>query len=127
MNAKFNLDLEHFENETGETKTETIEVTMQEASPFIVGDIFTSNSVAGGGYKVGSIVKEMMGVVIVSPKNLITKIEESDNPFVAMQKVFTEVNQFSNNPKKYVFLQAKSKAESKDLEHGNTESDANGS
>lgn len=117
MLAKFKINLEKFNEQNGETSSEELEITMQDASPFITSDIFTSNTSPSGGYKMASIVRDMIDVVIVSPKNLIQKIEECDNPATAIGKVFQEVNQFCGNPKRYCWLQKKSESESKGVEH----------
>lgn len=111
MVVKFDLDLEHMkEDETVEI--ETIEITMQETSPIIAGDIFTGNMTQTGSSLVGSTVKAAIGTIIMSPRDLMERIEKSDNPMLALGKVYRELNEFCAAPKKYVLLQRKSKQES---------------
>jgi hypothetical protein len=125
MITKFKLDLEHVK-ENEEIETETVEITMQETSPVIAGDIFTGNMSQSGSALVGSTVKAAIGTIIMSPKDLMDRIEKSDNPMAALGKVFKELNQFCAAPKRYVLLQRKSEQESSDVGEGTPQLDTNG-
>lgn len=112
MVVKFDLDLEHLKEDGETVETETVEITMQETSPIIAGDIFTGNMTQTGSALVGSLVKAAIGTIIMSPRDLMERIEKSDNPMVALGKVYKELNEFCAAPKRYVILQRKSQQES---------------
>jgi hypothetical protein len=124
FNTTIDLELEHIDDNL-ETTKETVKVTLQEASPFTTGDIFADNiSKKGIGYSAAGVIKDMVGVVIVSPKNIVDQIEKADNAFEAMGKLFTELNTFCASPRKYILLQKKSEQESTDLGQDNTQPNA---
>lgn len=121
INTNFQLELEK------EGKKEKVNVVLQEISPFIVSDIFMNNLTDNNSnYKIGSVIKGLTDKVIVSPKNLDQRIEESDNAIMAITALFNEVKLFCSSPRRYVQLQKESQAKSQGLEHSNTESNANG-
>jgi hypothetical protein len=127
FNTTIELELEHIDDNL-ETTKETVKVTLQETSPFVTGDIFADNiSKKGVGYDAAGVVKDMVGTVIVSPKNIVDQIEKSDNAFVAIGKLFSEINNFCASPKRYVLLQKKSEQESSDLGQGDSQPDTDGS
>ncbi len=82
---------------------EIITVRVQNISPFKLADMMAvCISPANGTYKTGTFVQECVkNEVILSPKNLIERVEESDVPFEAIKNIFNEVLDFINNPRVY--------------------------
>jgi hypothetical protein len=124
--SKFTVDLEHMDENTGESTPEVIEVTMQETSPFLVTNLVNKNTL-NGSLLVGNFVKDCIGDIILSPKNLVERIEQSDNGVAAIKKVFDEVNAFCYSPKRYFYLQKKREAESKNMGEDNQQPNPDGS
>jgi len=131
INTTVDLELKVL-NEKGEEETKTVQVLLQEASPFKTADIFAENISANGKIrKSGGFIKDCMDVVIMSPKNLIEQIEGSENAFEAIGNLANEVQEFINNPRIYKLkrqelLQKKSTEESGNVGEGTPQPDANG-
>lgn len=121
INASFDLEL------IKDGKKEMIKVVLQEISPWIVSDLASEclNS-KGTNMLPSEFVKKSIEVgMIVSPKNLVEQIEESDEALSAIMEVFKEVNQFSASPRKYLLIQKESEAKTKNMEHDTGKSNTN--
>lgn len=119
-------------NDKGEEEPKTIQVLLQEASPFKTADIFAENISSNGKIrKNGGFIKDCMNVVIMSPKNLIEQIEKCENSFEVIGTLANEVQEFINNPRIYKLkrqelLQKKSTEESGNVGEGVAQSDTGG-
>ncbi len=120
-------------DEAGKEVTTTVPVLLQQASPFKTADIYAENITTNGKIrKSGGFIEDCMGVVIMSPKNLIDQISESENAFEVIGNLANEVQEFINNPRTYVLkqkeaVQAKSEEQSPAVGESTTQPDTNGS
>ena len=114
-NTTVNIELKSIDGEGKEAVT-TVPVILQEASPIKVADIFAENITSNGKVlKNGGFLQDCMGVVIMHPKDLIDKINESENAFEVIGTLANEVRDFCNNPRLYV-LKKKEQSEGKSTE-----------
>lgn len=115
VNTSFDLELEK------DGKKETVKVVLQEVSPFISANIFSSAlDVQSGNYKIGTVVEQGIKELVVSPKNLTDKISESDKPMEAISKLFLAIQSFCDSPKRFSLLQKESKTKSKSVERSDS-------
>lgn len=120
VNTNFNIELEK------DSKKEEINIVIQEVSPFTVANLLSSAlDPQTRTYRMGTVVEKMLDTIVVSPKNLKEKIEESDNALDVIGTLFTEFQNFCGSPKAYALkrIEEQRKEESKDLEHGDTKLD----
>jgi len=116
VNTNFELEL------TIDGKKETVNVMLQEASPFTTAGVFSKAlDIQTMNYDMGKVVDELIDVVVISPKNLKELIAECDEPINAIGKLFIELKTFCDSPKRYGYSKAEGKAKVKNMEHGNTE------
>lgn len=108
MQSTFDLSIVQDEKE------EIVTVRLQQISPFKLADMMAlCIEPSTSTYKTGTFVKECVkNEVIISPKNLVERIETCDEPFTAIKTVFNEVMDFTNNPKLYVAKKLDSEAKS---------------
>jgi hypothetical protein len=115
INTTINIELKNIDGEGKEVAT-TIPVLLQEASPIKVADIFAENITSNGKVlKNGGFLQDCMGVVIMHPKDLIDKINESENAFEVIGTLASEVRDFCNNPRLYI-LKKKEQSEGEGTE-----------
>lgn len=94
-----------------------VTVRLNRVSPLIVGDIMGSTMVRGKGYLYGEFLQLCIEKeIIVSPKNLVEQINESDNGVELLIDVFGEVNAFVTNPRVYIAKAIESEAKSEKQE-----------
>ncbi|WP_125153669.1 hypothetical protein [Clostridium rectalis] len=115
VNANFKLKL------IKDGKEKYIDVILQEVSPFVAGDIFSSAiDIKTGNYKMGTVAERGIEELVVSPKNLKEQILEAENPFEIIAKLFSEFQKFCQKPKQYALLQTESQTKHKNLEHSDS-------
>lgn len=97
-----------------EGKKEKCKVVMQSISPLKMSDILTECIADNGRILPGTLLKKAIEEeIIVSPKNLIERIENADNGLSVHNKVYVELNTFCNNPRIYQLRQSKTQKSDK--------------
>lgn len=106
--GKFEIEIEK------EEKKEKVTVVMQSISPLIVSDILSESTGTNGKLKIGTfITKAVEEGLVVSPKDLLSLIEEADNAISVQIKIYEELNKFCSNPRLYQLKQTQTKGRGK--------------
>ena len=120
IQAKINLDLEDTADD-GTVTTKTIQVLLQEASPFVITNAYNDNlNKKGNSVCIGGVIEDLIGNVIFSPRNIKDQIDAASNGMDALVTLYKEVDRFCKSPKAYKLkqVQEESKAESPILGEG---------
>lgn len=124
-----NIDLKTFNEETGKETVKQVPVLLKESNPFQVTDVFSDNTAKKGrNIDYGSLIQDLIDsqLVIMSPKDICSQIEDADNSVEAISQLFNYINQFCMSPKRFIFEQKKSKKSKDVLGIGTKEPDADG-
>lgn len=108
VNTTIKLELKNLDANNNEV-SKTVNVMLQEVSPFKSMPIISANTLYNVGgktsYDWASIVQQMatneIGV-IVSPKNIVKQIEEATNATTAIVLLGIEIFKFCDSPRLYV-------------------------
>ena len=103
--AKIDIELKKTD-ESGNEITNPVQVVLQEIDPFKVTDLLADNmSPKSTVTRPGSFLQDVMGTVIVSPKNLLDQLKDADNTIQATVTLVAKVQNFLANPRIYLLKQ----------------------
>ncbi|EKN42965.1 hypothetical protein [Clostridium botulinum] len=114
MNADFQVILKK-ENDKGEIIDKPLTIVCQSKNPARMVDFHCECIGKNGQMLVGTFVEKAVEEnLIVSPKNLIEQINESENVIELYAEIMKEVAEFSDNPKRYRLAKETSKLKDKE-------------
>ena len=130
VNTNLKINFKILNKDTQKVEDVEKNIVLQEVSPFRTTDVFSSAiNPQTSRYNMGMVVEQLIDIIVVAPTDLKELIEEADNALDVITELFLAFKEFCDCPRLYALkqIERQSKAKTKDMEHGTSELDTNGS